>query len=210
MESPIGAVRALIITMKDLARCDCCGALATVFLTQVINGAATHLRLCEKCARERGFLDSSGMPPKGLAGFWDFRTRGTADRGVDLVCPKCGMTVAKLCATSRVGCAQCYSTFRNVIFEKIPTYSGATQFMGKIPTLLPELSDADCPFEPHSTDDKHGTCPSGDGHVRKLFSHLKLAIVEERYEDAAQIRDEIVTCSRKKCGRSLARGKKDA
>ncbi|MDR1456573.1 MAG: hypothetical protein LBI34_00710 [Puniceicoccales bacterium] len=192
--------------MKDLARCDCCGALATIFLTQVINGAATHLRLCEKCARERGFLDSSGVPPKGLAGFWDFRTRGIADKGVDLACPKCGMTVARLCATSRTGCAQCYDTFRHIIFEKISASGDGAGFAGKIPTLLPEASEADIQQMPHQPKRKDSPV---DGHVRKLFSHLRLAIVEERYEDAAQIRDEIVVCSKKKYERHPASGKKN-
>ncbi|MDR2677193.1 MAG: hypothetical protein LBB26_01335 [Puniceicoccales bacterium] len=196
--------------MKDLARCDCCGAPATVFLTQVVDGVATHLCLCDKCARDRGFSEGSGMPPRGLAGFWDFRTRGVVDKGADLVCPKCGMTVVKFCATSRVGCAQCYSIFRNIISEKVSSRGGGAQFKGKIPTLLPKPPDANAQSLPCQADNKHRPCSSVDGHVRKLFHHLRIAIVEERYEDAARIRDEIVTCSKKKYEGSPVQGQKNA
>jgi protein arginine kinase activator len=194
--------------MKDLARCDCCGAPATVFLTQVVDGVATHLCLCDKCARDRGFSEATGMPPKGLAGFWDFRTRGAVDKGGDLACPKCGTTVAKLCATSRVGCAQCYSAFCNIIFEKVSSRGGGGQFAGKIPTLLPESTTAQ-PI-PGPADGKRGPRSSIDGHVRKLFHNLRIAIVEERYEDAARIRDEIVTCSKKKYEFAAGQNQKNA
>jgi protein-arginine kinase activator protein McsA len=57
--------------------------------------------------------------------------------------------------------------------------------------------------------DKLGSRPSTDGHVRKLFHHLRIAIVEERYEDAARIRDEIVTRNKKKCGGLPVRSQKN-
>ncbi|MDR2341015.1 MAG: hypothetical protein LBD72_01620 [Puniceicoccales bacterium] len=196
--------------MKDLARCDCCGAPATVFLTQIINGVATHLCLCDKCARARGFTDVAGRPSKGLAGFWDFRTSVAADKNVDFACPKCGMITAKLCATSRVGCAQCYTTFRNIIFERISSNKEKTKFAGKIPTLLPKSSNADLQSPLCPPKEERSSKPAIDGHVRKLFSYLRLAILEERYEDAAQIRDEIVACGKKKYGRVPARSQKNA
>ncbi len=163
-------------------QCQICGKRACVFLTQVVNGKATDLQLCEDCAREKGLFD-----PKSLAfaeKFFPEELRERVDKIVrelsgksgdkparrahaaDLVsqCPACLFTLDDYRRTSRFGCPDCYTVFAR---ELGATTSGAT---------TGETTPAIAPAEPPRA---------------SLERQLREAVEREDYETAARLRDQL-------------------
>jgi protein-arginine kinase activator protein McsA len=139
----------------------------------------------------------SGTPSKNLAGFWDFRTKDNlAKPNNGVSCPRCGMTLIRFHATHRVGCSDCDQVFRDAILRSVTHFGDRSLYVGKIPTLLSPLEKNS--LVPSTPGKRPFKCLSHDDQVKTLFSHLELAITEERYEDAAKIRDRIATCDRRK------------
>lgn len=87
-------------------KCDLCNKDASVFLTQIINGKMTTVNLCEACSKEKGVTDTTGF---GLA---EAFIGPTTARAKELACPACGFTQSQLKKIGRMGCPECYTTFR--------------------------------------------------------------------------------------------------
>ena len=47
--------------MAESINCDICTKLATVHLTQIVNGKIHKIDLCETCAKEKGVTDPNGL-----------------------------------------------------------------------------------------------------------------------------------------------------
>jgi protein arginine kinase activator len=161
--------------------------MATVYLAQVINGTTTCLHLCEKCARERGILDPSGMPAKNLSDVCNIECKKTQKEGSTIqCCPHCGNTLSHFRVAKSVGCLYCYEAFR----DSIALLVGKRCYGGKKPRQFNGSSA--------TTIDRRWRRRkeplTGEEKIRVLSAHLELAVTEERYEDAAQIRDMIATC----------------
>ncbi|MDR1438210.1 MAG: hypothetical protein LBI69_04100 [Puniceicoccales bacterium] len=178
--------------MGELVQCDCCGALATVYLAQVINGTTTCLHLCAKCAKKRGILDESGMPVKDLLTACGIEYKKNHKQiGSAQTCPKCGCTLNHFRATKGVGCSHCYEAFSFNIAEWI----GIRQYKGEPP---PWFLDKMKPQQKVLQGQKRKKPFTVTERIRMLDANLKLALAEERYEDAAQLRDKIAHCKRGK------------
>jgi protein arginine kinase activator len=111
------------------------------------------------------------------------------------VCPKCGCTLNHLQTAKSVGCAHCYEAFVGKIAELFKE----RQFKGKLPrkknsTVGVVRGRGKSATKPRRTKD----ISAGEEKIRTFRMHLELAVVEERYEDAARFRDRIATCQRKK------------
>lgn len=82
------------------------------------------------------------------------------------LCPACGLSWDQLNHTSRFGCAECYSAFRAPLSATLTRLHGSTHHAGRRP----------------------GAPPSGPDDLRRA---LESAVAEERYEDAARLRDRL-------------------
>lgn len=157
--------------------CQQCGLRpANVYWTQIANGQKTELRLCEECARERGEMEFLLEPKFNIHNLM----AGLLGQGSTLVqsptltrtrCPQCGLSYAQFVKSGLFGCAGCYEAFSAVIEPIVRRVHGNTRHVGK---------------SPHSTGSK-------DLHrkLESLQAELQRAVHEERYEDAAQLRDQI-------------------
>ncbi len=155
--------------------CQVCGKKsATVHLTEIINDQMTELHLCEGCAKEKG-IAGLGQPfglQDLLAGLVDFGTPVANDKKVTVQCPNCKMTYDDFRKIGRLGCSQCYDTFKESLEMLLKKVHGSVQHLGKSPVH------------------------EGEGfEIKKQFQelHLKLqkAIQSESFEEAAKIRDKI-------------------
>jgi len=90
----------------------------------------------------------------------------------NIVCPKCGWTLTQLMEKARLGCPECYETFKEFIAPTLGKYHAGSQHVGKKPKKLSEIM----PLE---------------NQIASLEEKLKNAISEERYEDATVLRDQI-------------------
>ena len=149
-------------------KCDVCSKEATVFLTQIINGQMTTVNLCESCSKEKGVTDTMGF---GLAEA--FLSPGAAKQSEETACPACGVTQAQLKKIGRMGCPECYTTFRDGLDSLLSAMHKGTKHIGKIPT---------------------GKAISAAELKRAIVvnrEELQKAVKEERYEEAARLKAEI-------------------
>ncbi len=148
-------------------KCDICENEATVFLTQIINGQMTTVNLCDACSKAKGVTDETGF---GLAEAFLSPAPGGGES--ELVCPACGFTSAQLKKIGRMGCPECYSTFRHSLEGLLKSMHKGTRHVGKAPRHLVARAAA----------------TAGIAHLRQA---LEQAVREERYEDAARLKGEI-------------------
>lgn len=184
-------------------KCDMCDNEATVFLTQIVDGKMTQVNLCDKCSKEKGVTDPTGFQ---LADFLlgnaaQKKTRQSTAEDDTLACPECGFTRAHLKKIGRMGCPECYLTFGDDMDNMLRAMHKGTRHVGKVPgrqVSLPVPSPkAERPAPAAATASAAPTPPPAPAPVspKKKLADLKaaidLAVMEERYEDAARLRDEV-------------------
>ncbi|KPK74717.1 MAG: hypothetical protein AMJ89_05570 [candidate division Zixibacteria bacterium SM23_73] len=162
---------------------DCRKREATVHLTQVINNKKVVLNLCRECAERRGFRNPLEGVPFPLAEFLSSMLSQTQrekpSKESAVVCSSCKMSFSDFAKTGRLGCGNCYLTFRSQLNDLLRKVHGSTQHRGKFP---------------HSTRDVMKPL----WEETKLQDELRKAIEEEDFERAAQIRDRIKALVTKK------------
>jgi protein arginine kinase activator len=145
--------------------CDVCQKTdATVYLTQIVEGKMQKVNLCESCAKEKGVSDPTGFAMADLLlglGATQQIERGQPSQK----CPVCGFTQADFKKTGRLGCSACYDTFAEGMHKGL-------KHTGKMPAKLSRR---------YAMADR----------VKSLEGELKKAVKNEKYEDAARLRDEI-------------------
>ena len=155
---------------------DCGKREATVHLTEVVNNKKVVLNLCRECAEKRGFRNPLEGVPFPLAEFLaSMLTQAQLQKPSKeskMVCSACGMSFSDFTKIGRLGCGNCYVTFKSQLNDLLRKIHGSTQHRGKFP---------------HTT--KGVMKPLWE--ETKLQEELKKAIEEEDFERAAQIRDQI-------------------
>ncbi len=157
--------------------CDNCGSSdAVVHLTQIINNEMTTSDLCEKCAAAKGLEAAPESPNFPLT---DFLAQMGEERpldegaGVPEACPFCGLTFSDFRDTGRLGCPQCYETYRTHLEGLMRRIHGGTQHVGKV--YLPP--------DP--------TASEMEKRLDVLRRRLHRAVESEDFERAAELRDQI-------------------
>ena len=156
--------------------CDVCKeSEATFHLTQVIEGKVQKIDLCEACAKAKGVTDATGFSLAdlvvGLGASKEIERSGAA---VASQCPECGFTQADFKKTGRLGCPVCWVTFEPGLAALLKTLHKGEAHVGKIPSRAAKTVQI-------------------VEKVETLESALKKAVAEERYEEAATLRDRIHT-----------------
>ena len=155
-------------------KCQLCGKPATVHLAGIINDQMTELHLCELCAKEKG-IAGLGQPfglQDLLAGLVDFGAPVISGKKAVIKCENCNMTYEDFRKIGRLGCSQCYETFKESLGPLLKKVHGSVQHLGK----GPERDD-----EGFQTKKK----------LQNLHLKLQKAIQNEAFEEAAKIRDKI-------------------
>ena len=142
---------------------------ATVHFTEIKGGEKTALHLCEECASQKGLTHGTLVPPL-LASLVEGMQQ--AARGPELKCPQCGITFDEFRAKGRLGCAHDYEAFAAELDPLIEKIHGAKRHVGRLPQSEP-------------------AAPGRDERLVSLRRELAQAVRDEKYEDAAKLRDEI-------------------
>lgn len=170
--------------------CDNCGKReANVRYSENINGRKRELNLCEECSRRLGIEEMDFSMPIDLSNFFE----GFMDNfgGNDFVpmldelktlkCNSCGYTFDDIANTGRLGCKDCYSVFQDRLDPIIKKIQGSNKHIGRLGKITEsKIENIETKKEEEEISEKD-----------KLENDLRDAIKEERYEDAAKIRDEI-------------------
>lgn len=174
--------------------CQNCGKNEVTFrYTQVINGVKKEMNLCDTCAKELGLKDINFNMPISFSSFLsDFFNEyndnllpsfiGTEEKK----CNSCGTTFDNFVNTGEFGCSNCYDIFENRISSILKNLQGANRHIGRgYKEIMPKADSEEKTVKKVSNKEKKET------KLEKLQKDLQKAIKDERYEDAAKIRDEI-------------------
>lgn len=172
--------------------CDNCGKReANVRYSENINGRKKELNLCEECSKKIGITNVDFNMPIDFTSFFgefmeDFATpefMPMFNEIKSLKCNNCGFTFDDIVNTGKLGCGNCYNTFEERLNPIIRKIQGANQHVGRIGKVIDNKIE-------QKLDNKLEQ-KNQNNQLEKLNEELKQAIKEERYEDAAKIRDEI-------------------
>lgn len=177
--------------------CDNCKKRqANVKYSENINGIRKEMNLCEECSRKLGITDVMDFSIPSLdfsnlfGSFFEDIATSTSEfiplinNVKQLECESCGLTFEDIINLGRYGCPNCYEVFEDKMDPILKKLQGANRHSGR----LGKISNNNVKFEKkEESKDKKST----DNKLEKLQEDLKQAIKEERYEDAAKIRDEI-------------------
>lgn len=154
--------------------CQKCGKnTATTHIRTVVGGVVKELNLCSHCAAEEGYTSLSHNSLAGMLAsmFGEAVQLGSAHQSVK--CPVCDSSFSDIAKSGKVGCAHCYKTFNAELLPYLKRLHGSTKHVGKVPNRAPLIVREE------------------KGTVESLKSELNRLVSEEKYEQAAVIRDKI-------------------
>ncbi len=154
--------------------CEKCGKNeATTHIRSVINGVVREYNLCPNCAAQEGYSSGGHNSLAGMLAsmFGEFVPNSIA--GTQVKCPVCSASFSDIAKTGKVGCASCYKTFENELLPYLKRVHGSTKHSGKVP-----INDQIMVVNNEET-------------VQSLRMELNRLVSEEKYEQAAVVRDKI-------------------
>ncbi|MBF0484468.1 MAG: UvrB/UvrC motif-containing protein [Candidatus Omnitrophica bacterium] len=155
-------------------RCEKCEkSEATVHLTEILNGNVHEFHLCEDCAKVKSAEVEQNF---GLADLLaGLSVQGKPQAPVLLTCKNCGLSYEDFRKTGRLGCNECYQSFKSELSVLLKRIHGSAEHHGKKPIMIhqdPILFSAVIELD-------------------KVKDELKEAILKEQFEKAAELRDKI-------------------
>ncbi len=159
---------------------------ATTHIKKNINGKREEMHLCSDCARELGVMEEFRVPSVtdffGESFLGNFLGAGVAAMnslaGVER-CSTCGSSFNDIVKGGHIGCSDCYDKFADRLEPSIRKIHGKTKHIGKFISY-------DESNEPEKAESKKET-----DELEQLKEQLQKAISEQRFEDAAVLRDKI-------------------
>ena len=160
--------------------CQHCGQKpATTHIKTIVNGQLAEAHLCASCAQKQG----CGHLWSDWGGFGSLLGGLLREAPAQEVkrCPGCGASFGEITKTGKIGCAQCYQTFRSQLLPVIQRIHGAARHKGKSPGGW-ALRVA----EPHKQ-----MVAVEETVLEEKKRLLKRAIEDQNFEQAAVLRDQI-------------------
>ena len=154
--------------------CDICNKNpATVHLTEIVDDQMTELHLCEECARQKSIqMEQQFGLSDLLAGLAEFEKPALQKEAVLLKCGNCDLTYTDFKKIGRLGCSECYSTFKKYLGPLLKRIHGSSLHLGKSPLKVTKALKKKI-------------------DLSSLRYELQKAIEREAFEEATKIRDQI-------------------
>lgn len=150
---------------------------ANTHVKKVVNGVREEMHLCEECAQKLGIIDEINASAFDVNSIFDdfFNDSASAINqliGIDR-CPNCGISINEIINIGKVGCSECYNKFYDRLLPSIGKMQTGTKHLGKVIS--------------YSEDEEK----TNQYSIKDAKKALKIAIKEQRFEDAAVLRDQI-------------------
>ena len=153
-------------------KCQKCGKHdATMHITEIINGIKNETYLCKYCGDEYNQNSAFHSIFKNNAdSFFDdfWKSPASLNQPGIKACPNCKITIKDIQSLGRLGCSECYSTFRDFLIQSFKNIHGSYTYAGKSPKRSIKF-------------DK----------IEQLKQELNHAVENQDFERAAELRDEI-------------------
>ncbi|MGI6497113.1 MAG: UvrB/UvrC motif-containing protein [Kiritimatiellia bacterium] len=173
-------------------KCEICHERnASVAIHKTVDGKDCELYVCAGCAKREGAPSDASRPGVEISGesaapsaasmeALEEKLSGLLFHAIfdavggdlaamsDIHCPKCGLTRVQYRKEGRLGCPACYRAFGAEFASMIQGMHRGTVHVGKIPASVSCKREAD-----------------------RVAAKLRLAVKEQRYEDAARLRDRL-------------------
>jgi protein arginine kinase activator len=160
-----------------MKKCRRCSKPATLHITEIHDGQAMAIHLCEVCARE--YLEDSDSQGTASTASTDLAAKleelasdATEEMLALLKCPSCGIAFSEFRESGRFGCAQDYTEFMAELLPLIENIHEDTTHRGKRPRA-------------------GGAGTEEQSRLIQLRAEQNDAIDSENYELAARLRDKI-------------------
>jgi len=178
-------------------QCDICGKKkATVHLTEIVDEQMSEMHLCEECARNKStHMEQQFGLGDLLAGLSDVgKSSSKADDKSALVCTACGLNYEDFRKFGRLGCGQCYTSFKEHLEGLLRKIHGSNHHLGKSPSGSGAVDPAKALKSPAAAVTASALAPES---IEELKKQLHAAISTEDFEKAAMLRDKIRTLGQK-------------
>jgi len=150
-------------------KCESCGKKeATVKYYENINGIKKEFHLCTNCASKLGFTNFTDIFSPMFVSIPDY-----LDNEV-VKCGKCGYTLDDYTKTGVFGCPECYNTFNENLDSLFLKIHGKNRHVKE--KVIPKVVNK---------------AKNKDEKIQELKEQIQELIKEEKYEEAAIIRDKI-------------------
>jgi protein arginine kinase activator len=154
-------------------KCQSCGKLATVHLTDIINGIKKEVHLCQACAEQQQLIKHQELNlPAILQTLIGQHIGPLTDELARLTCPACGIKYMEFRAEGRLGCPHDYEVFRSGLEPLLQRIHRADRHVGKAPRCRRQSA-------------------AHQAELVQLRGQLRAAVDAEAYEEAARLRDLI-------------------
>jgi len=159
--------------------CDICKKReATIYVTEVINSEKKNLYICNICISKlgiKGILKELNIPydENILKKFLEMMPGMVEEEKKEKNCLVCNLKFVDFEKSGYLGCPNCYETFKDELKPILLNLQGNFKHIGK------------------KKGEKFTLDTSLESEIKRLKRELEYAIEEERYEDAAKIRDKI-------------------
>ena len=158
-------------------KCQFCDKPAAVHLTDIINKKKREMHLCEGCAREHNLIPDAQQELNVPALLQFLMSQAEAAKSKSdpggVACPECGMKYAQFRAQGRLGCPADYELFRSALEPLLERVHRHLRHVGKTPSRF--------------------RVQRREAELRRLHEELENAVRDERFEEAARVRDLIRT-----------------
>lgn len=158
--------------------CDKCGKReASVFIRREGAGESA---LCDLCAREQGISAEDGRLHISLEDLFSPPQDSSERPGYRTTCVSCGTRLEEVRKSGRIGCPDCFSSFRTELLSYLKRRGRGGAYHGSAPRRFAA-----------SRPGVVGKVPVDPVISRELEDRLREALAAEDYEKAAQIRDRL-------------------
>ncbi len=162
---------------------------ANAYIRKNINGKITEMHLCSECAEKLGLMHDFTVENI----FGDTFFGNLLSAGLDSMnilssvdrCEYCGSTFNDIVKSGLVGCAHCYDKFSDKLEDSIAKIHGKTSHIGKNISYTEEKEEDNIEQNKSEKDE-----------LTSLKEELNAAIEDQRFEDAAILRDKIKALSK--------------
>lgn len=156
---------------------------ATIHLSEIMKDIKSEVHLCEQCAREVGLNTKISNFTLTLPEMLTFLNVDEVNDFQDKKrCGTCGCDFIEYKTNGKLGCPDCYTYLGDQLEPALVTFHGDARHCGKFPAFnAAKLNETRIIQEKIKKPDD----------LTRLQTELNDAVKDERYEDAAVIRDRI-------------------